>query len=114
MPCTALSPPLLRKRPHLGYGLLSNGAWAALASVKSLLHREATSMGFESLHQQVIDSSKVVVALVLQRLEKKSTRVCVWPNVCYLFCSVRPGIRKSCQLGKKKIFKRCPSRQTLF
>lgn len=50
MPCTALSPPLLRKRPHLGYGLLSNGAWAALASVKSLLHREATSMGFESLH----------------------------------------------------------------
>lgn len=31
-------------------------------------------MGFEAFHQQVVDSSKVVVAFVLQRLKRKKKR----------------------------------------
>lgn len=50
MSCTVLSPPLLRMRPYLGYCLLSDGAWPTLTSIKSLFHREATPMWFESFH----------------------------------------------------------------
>lgn len=61
------------KRPtphaHLDHRLLGDGAGPPLASVQTLLDGETAAVGFEALHQQVVDSSKVVVAFVLQRLE---------------------------------------------
>ena len=62
--------PIIALTPH-GYlddSLLGDGAGPSLAGVEPLFDREAAAMGLEPLHQQVIDSSKVVVAFVLQRL----------------------------------------------
>lgn len=56
-------------RACLDDGLLGDGAGPALAGVEPLFHGEAAAMGLEPLHQQVVDSSEVVVAFVLQRLE---------------------------------------------
>lgn len=54
---------------YLGDSLFRDGAGTPLASVESLFNREAAAMGLETLHQQVVDCSKVVVAFVLQRLK---------------------------------------------
>lgn len=59
---------------HLDHRLLGDGAGPPLASVQTLLDGEAAAVGFEALHQQVVDSSKVVVAFVLQRLEGEETK----------------------------------------
>lgn len=53
---------------YLGDSLFGDGAGPSLAGVEPLFDGEATAMGLEALHQQVVDSSKVVVAFVLQRL----------------------------------------------
>lgn len=54
---------------HLNDSLFSDGAGSSLPGVKPLFDREAAPMCLEPFHQQVVDSSKVVVAFVLQRLE---------------------------------------------
>lgn len=59
---------------HLDHRLLGDGAGPPLASVQALLDGETAAVGFEALHQQVVDSSKVVVAFVLQRLERKKKK----------------------------------------
>lgn len=56
-------------RSYLDDSLFGNGAGSSLAGVEPLFDREAAAMGLQPLHQQVIDSSKVVVAFVLQRLQ---------------------------------------------
>lgn len=63
-PIVALTP-----QGYLDDGLLGNCAGPSLAGVEPLFDGETAAMGLESLHQQVIDSSKVVVAFVLQRLD---------------------------------------------
>lgn len=63
--------PLFALTP-LGYlddSLFGNGAGPSLAGVEPLFDREAAAMGLEPFHQQVVDSSKVVIAFVLQRLK---------------------------------------------
>lgn len=68
-PCIiCCSESLWNSRTHLDYCLFSNGAWTPLAGVEPLFDGEAASMCLESLDQQVVNSSKVVVAFVLQRL----------------------------------------------
>lgn len=54
---------------YLNNSLFGNGAGPSLPGVQSLFDREAAPMCLEPFHQQVVDSSKVVVAFVLQRLE---------------------------------------------
>lgn len=56
---------------YLEDGLLSHSAWPALSTVEPLFHRETASVGLESLHQQVIDSSKMIVTFVLERLQRR-------------------------------------------
>ena len=68
---------------YLDDRLLSNGAGASLSGIQPLFDREAAAMGFKPLHQQVIDSSKVVVAFVLQRLE--NGRQQNWSNLWLKF-----------------------------
>ena len=58
-----------KREGYLDDSLLGDGAGPALAYVKPLLHRETAAVGIETLHQQVVDSSKVVVTLVLERLD---------------------------------------------
>lgn len=57
--------PLKLPHTHLDDCLFSYGARPPLAGVEPLFHGEATSMRLEPLDQQVVDSSKVVVAFVL-------------------------------------------------
>lgn len=54
---------------YLDDSLFGDGAGPSLAGVEPLFDGEAAAMGLEPLHQQVVDSSEVVVAFVLQRLE---------------------------------------------
>ena len=63
---------------YLDDGLFGDGAGPALAGIESLFDGEAAAMGLEPFHQQVVDSSKVVVAFVLQRLE--DDRVFNWSD----------------------------------
>lgn len=56
---------LSNSHTHLDDCLFSYGARPPLAGVEPLFHGEATSMRLEPLDQQVVDSSKVVVAFVL-------------------------------------------------
>lgn len=58
----------LHRWGYLDNSLLSDGARAALAGVQTLFHRETAAMRFQALHKQVVDSSKVVIAFVLERL----------------------------------------------
>lgn len=51
--------------------MLSHSAWPALSAVEALLHRETASVGLEPLHQQEVDSSKMIVAFVLERLQRR-------------------------------------------
>lgn len=55
---------------YLDDRLFSDGAGPSLAGVEPLLDREAAAMRLEPLHQQIIYSSEVVVAFVLERLEE--------------------------------------------
>lgn len=55
---------------YLDDRLLGDGAGPSLAGVEPLFDREAAAMRLEPLHQQIIYSSKVVVAFVLERLEE--------------------------------------------
>ena len=61
---------------YLDDSLLGDGAGPALVYVKPLLHRKAAAVGLETLHQQVVDSSKVVVTLVLERLDTGRDKPC--------------------------------------
>lgn len=54
---------------YLNDSLFGDGAGPTLAGVKPLFDGEAAAMRLQSLHQQVVDSSKVVVTFVLQSLE---------------------------------------------
>lgn len=56
-------------RGYLDDRLFGDGAGPALAGIEPLFDGEAAAMGLQTLHQQIVDSSKVVVAFVLQRLE---------------------------------------------
>lgn len=58
----------LHRWGYLDNSLLGDGAGAALADVQTLFHRETAAMRLQPLHQQVVDSSKVVIAFVLERL----------------------------------------------
>lgn len=58
----------LHRWGYLDNSLLCDGARAALAGVQTLFHRETAAMRFQPLHKQVVDSSKVVIAFVLERL----------------------------------------------
>ena len=60
---------------YLDYGLLRDGARAALGGTEPLLYGEAAPVGLQSLHQQVIDSSKMVVTFVLERLHGERRRL---------------------------------------
>lgn len=51
---------------YLDDGLFSDGAGAPLAGVEPLFNGEAAAVRLEPLNQQVVYSSKVVVAFVLQ------------------------------------------------
>lgn len=57
---------------YLDNSLFRNGAGPSLAGIKPLFDGEAAAMCLEPLNQQVVDSSEVVVAFVLQRLRKES------------------------------------------
>lgn len=67
-------PVALTPRSYLDNSLFSDGAGPSLAGIKPLFDGEAAAVGLEPLHQQVVDSSKVVVALVLERLESDKTK----------------------------------------
>lgn len=64
-PLAALTP-----SGYLNDGLLCDGAGPSLPGVEPLFDREAAAMCLEPFHQQVVDSSEVIVAFVLQRLEE--------------------------------------------
>lgn len=120
-PCIiCCSESLLNSRAHLDDCLLSNGAWPPLAGVEPLFDGEAASMCLEPLNQQVVDSSKVVVAFVLQRLGwvtvgswgSKNTSLFIRPvKNCFLrFNLTQPlhnGLHYWRKMGKKKAFICC-------
>lgn len=83
-----------RGEPHLGHGLLGDRAGPALPRVHALLHGKAAPVRLEPLHQQVIDGSKVVVALVLQGLRKRSTASVAAARwvLSFVFCHEKEGI----------------------
>lgn len=54
---------------YLEHSLLIQSARPALGTVEPLFHGETASVGFKSLHQQIVDSSKMIVAFVLERLQ---------------------------------------------
>ena len=78
-----ISERIIQSLPSHGYlddSLFGDGAGPPLARVEPLFDWEAAAMGLEPLHQQVVDSSKVVVAFVLQRLE--DDRRCINGSTC--------------------------------